>query len=686
MKWCCWYVVASVGVSGGEAVGQSTDAAGATDEVIEVSGRAPEESKPLEYTLTAHDVATTPGAMNDALRAITVLPAAARVPYSLGGIVLRGMSPRDSSIFIDGVEIPVAFHFGGITGVFPTQLLDSMRVVPSGFDVSLGRAQGGVVELTTRTPRSDRYRVGGTLSLLHSQAYAEGPFFGGGAFLLSLRRSYFDVLARPFVSDEDSLPSYSDGQLRAVWGEAGKRGQLAAFVLGAHDRISNPESAAVVRDSDGHMNANLSFVRAGVSYKRKTGASLFTLTPSVGTNILSLYTKDYDNDMLLQELDLARRWYVYGARGEWLRDDPGGFIRAGLDITGGYVGRVSSDTFTMDDTDEYPVPRNVVVWTDVAAFVEARRHWFEDRVSVRSGLRLDRFGLGRQWSLDPRLNAHVSVGETTKLRASVGRFSQPPSPAHFDEVTDNPDAKRSYVDQATLSIEAAPGSGVLASVIGFAHEGKHTLVDIDNKTVRGSTLDLSRTYVELIEEQLGLYGYQANIGRQRSYGIEAALQYDGSRYRALANFAWSRAKRVYEDGTWVPYLFDQPLRLNLVLGTRVRQWNLGARLTVVSGNPVSLVREGTLYDSHASTSPAPELVRLPMFWTVDLRADRSWRRSWGDVLVFFDVQNATNHRNVEDRGTYFEPVEGTESTYTYRHRDNLGLPIIPYVGVELRTR
>ena len=146
----------------------------ATGEVIEISGKAPEESKPLAYTLSAKDIASTPGAMNDALRAITILPAAARIPFSFGGVVLRGMSPRDSSVFIDGVEIPLAFHFGGITGVFPTQALENMLVVPSGFDVSMGRTQGGVVELTTRKPRGDLYRIGGEVSFLHSLCIGRG--------------------------------------------------------------------------------------------------------------------------------------------------------------------------------------------------------------------------------------------------------------------------------------------------------------------------------------------------------------------------------------------------------------------------------------------------------------------------------------------------------------------------------
>jgi len=655
----------------------------ASDEVIEVTGKAPEESKPLAYTMSAKDVATTPGAMNDALRAITILPAAARIPFSFGGIVLRGMSPRDSSIFIDGVEIPLAFHFGGITGVFPTQVLESMRVVPSGFDVSMGRTQGGVVELTTRKPRGDAYRVGGEVSLLHSQVDAEGPVRGDGAFLVSLRRSYFDLLLRPLLDANDPLPSYTDGQARAVWGDTRKRGELAAFVFGSLDRIANSEDAAS-RDpyADGHIAANLGFVRAGASYKRKRGPSLVTVTPSLGTNILTLYSKDYDEAGNLRESDLSRRWYLFGARGEWLRDDPGGFIRAGVDVSGGYLGRVDSDSFSDNDVDDFPLPRNTVLWSDAAVFVEARRHWWGDRVSLRPGLRLDRFGLGNQWSLDPRLNAHLTLTPTATLRASLGRFSQPPSPAHFDEFADNLEAKRSYVDQATLALEAAPGKGVIASVTGFVHDGERTLVDIADKNIRPVGLDLDLIFAELLEEQLGLYAYQGNVGRQRSYGIETSLRYDDPRYRVLANFAWSRAKRVYEKTGWVPYGLDQPLRLNLLFATTARKWNFGSRLTVVSGNPVRVVPEGT--PDLPEVEEPRVLTRLPMFWQFDVRVDRTWATSWGHATLFFDLQNITNHRNVEYRESVVDYYPGTNQVY--RYSDTLGLPILPYIGVELRPR
>lgn len=660
----------------------------ASGEVIEISGKAPEESKPLAYTMSAKDVATTPGAMNDALRAITILPAAARIPFSFGGVVLRGMSPRDSSVFIDGVEIPLAFHFGGITGVFPTQVLEDMRVVPSGFDVSLGRTQGGVVELTTRAPRRDAYRVGGEVSLLHSQATAEGPLPREGAFLVSLRRSYFDLFLRPFVSVNDPLPSYTDGQARAQWGDPRERGQLGVYVLGSLDRIANSSDAARPNDpeSQGQVAANLGFVRAGATYKRRIDRALYTIAPMVGTNLLTLFTKNYEDPAgPAKVLDISRRWYLFGGRAEWLRDDAHGFLHAGLDVSGGYLGRIAQPQSAEADGD-LPLPRNTVLWTDAAVFVEARRHWYGDRVSVRPGLRLDRFGLGEQWALDPRLNAHVTLSPTSTLRASLGRFHQPPSPAHFDEFADNLAAKSSYVDQATLSVEVAPERGVTASVTGFVHEGRRTLVDIAANSVRDKGIDLDLIFQELLEEQIGLYGYQANVGRERSYGIETSVRYDAEAFRALANFSWSRAKRRYDPalgGGWEPYGLDQPLRLNLVAATSAHRWNFGGRLTVVSGNPAHLVPEGTPYDP--SSEPRTVLQRLPLFWQVDVRVDRTWPVSWGHIVLFFDLQNVTNHRNVEARDSvldYNRPVQDQ----TYHYEDILGLPLLPYIGVEFAPR
>ena len=92
----------------------------------------------------------------------------------------------------------------------------------------------------------------------------------------------------------------------------------------------------------------------------------------------------------------------------------------------------------------------------------------------------------------------------------------------------------------------------------------------------------------------------------------------------------------------------------------------------MSGNPYSPTTPGT-----DVPMPVPFAGRLPWFFQLDLRVDRAWHRCWGDVNLYFDIQNVTNRRN----------VEGREFTSTPEHPDGIdrdipGLPIVPFIGVE----
>jgi hypothetical protein len=301
-----------------------------------------------------------------------------------------------------------------------------------------------------------------------------------------------------------------------------------------------------------------------------------------------------------------------------------------------------------------------------------------------ASIRVDRFGLGEETTIDLRLNAHATLTDALVLRGSLGRFHQPPSPAHFDEFLDNLGAQSSYVDQATLAVEWTGGERLGATLAAFLHEGHRTLVDAPDED--GPELDLdTQVFRELLEEQVGFYGDQRNQGAQRSYGLEATIRYQSDRLRVLATYAWSRAKRRYlvPDRTWTPYLLDQPLRLNLVAATRLGKWNLGARVTVVSGNPSRLYPEDTPYDAMHSDEAMAPILRLPMFWQVDVRFDRTWRRRWGTILLYVDILNVTHHRNVEVRqGTLVYDDFDVENP-RWGYDDTLGLPIIPTIGVEV---
>src|SRR5262249_17361335 len=147
-------------------------AEGGANEVIKLSGRAP-TGPPLHLDTTA--IRTQPGAGNDVLPALQSMPGVARTPFGLGGLALRGTAPRDTKVYLDGIEVPLLYHFGGIASFLPTGAVDEVTLEPGGASVRYGRGLGGVAVVTPRTGRRRDWRGGGAAAPIHAAAVAARP-------------------------------------------------------------------------------------------------------------------------------------------------------------------------------------------------------------------------------------------------------------------------------------------------------------------------------------------------------------------------------------------------------------------------------------------------------------------------------------------------------------------------------
>ena len=658
------------------------EAADGSTEVIRLSGRAP-AGPPLYLDPTA--IRTQPGAGNDVLRALQSLPGVARTPFGLGGLALRGTAPRDTKVYLDGIEVPILYHFGGLASFLPTAAVDAVTLEPGGASVRYGRGIGGVAVVTSRTGRADRTRVGGEFSLIHAAAVGEAPGPMRGSWLVGARRSYFDAIIRGANLDLLLLPRYMDGQVRWESGD----GRWMAILFGSDDKLTLLSDPGEMQPG-GLNTSNVKsflytsrFARLGVRYRAVRGATSLMILPSVGVDELNALANHNDIDKGLRRttipLSLRAEVATAAARGTLAFGFDGGWQRHAYDVVN------TPPPTPSDPSPDMVLHRNLKRWgADVGAWVEQSWFFAGERLEVRPGLRGDHFGLSDQWTLDPRLLVTTQLGSGVSLSGSLGRYHQPPLVTDLDPIFGGRVMPGSSATQVATTLKTIVGDDKEVSASAYYQDLGELPVDAitsatptsaNGSTESGGVLGISR---ELVDTQFGSYSYREAIGTGHAYGLELIARRNVGRWTGWVsyNFARSFRRNPIRGNVLRPYVLDQPHSLTLVGSASLgKRWRIGGRIRYTTGNPLTPVA-GAYQDEDGDWVPVDGPVlsaRLPDFFQLDVRIDRSWRRPWGVLNLYIDLQNVINRRNPEGV-TYNEDF--TRRSYTS------GLPIFPSIGVE----
>src|SRR5262249_34674841 len=100
-------------------------------------------------------------------------------------------------------DVPLIYHFGGLTSVLPTELLDKIDFYPGNFSARYGRVNGGIVDAKLRAPdtrcytkdkkvdpsRNDCFHLILQSDMIDMRALVQGPLpWDGWSFALGGRR------------------------------------------------------------------------------------------------------------------------------------------------------------------------------------------------------------------------------------------------------------------------------------------------------------------------------------------------------------------------------------------------------------------------------------------------------------------------------------------------------------------
>jgi outer membrane receptor protein involved in Fe transport len=621
--------------------------------------------------LTWVESRTVPGTMGDPLRAVQNLPGVARSPFGIGQLIIRGASPDDSGVFVDGLQVPSLYHFLVGPSVLTPGLINEIDFYPGGFGVRYGRMSGGMLDVSTHSEPPRQMHGSVEVSPLDASASLNTPLGRNTSMVAAVRRSTIDLVLPKLIPEKPgstfttAVPSYYDYQARIDHRTTG--GRLSFFAFGSYDMLK-----VVSADPDQRLELHnhTMFHRAQVSWVTGFGAWTSRLAPAYG---FTDQTSESGPD-------------AGGTRSHrmFLREDLSRPLVSGLTLN---IGTDSSVGVDSTDVNYIPLARRAL-GPSAASEVPQRRHYTEvssglyaeavwdltGSLRLTPGLRFDyyRFEKTDRRSLDPRLALHWALGARTSLNAGAGVFHQLPALRYFDDRFGNPLLRLIWAEQYHVGLERRLTELVRASATAFL---------------------VRRQDVPVADQET----HFSSAGSSRAYGLELLLRHDlGPHFYGWVSYTLSRAQQTGEtasdlasglprepgapqdqaaQGVYRSSPYDQTHNLIVVGSYHRGAWEAGARYRFVSGTPMTPIQGGFFDSDFGGYTPQRGLSysqRRRPFNQLDLRIERSFTFDAWRLGIYLDVQNVLNSEN----------PEATLYDYRYQQSDPLrGLPILPFLGL-----
>lgn len=635
------------------------------------------EKSAAQKSLKQEEFLQMPGSGGDPVKAVQNLPGVSRSTGGDARVIIQGSEPEDTRYHLEGHEVPLIFHFGGVTSLITPEAVGSVDYFSSGYGAEWGRALGGHVGLNTRLPKTDRWHSMAFIDAFSSGFLIEGPLSDKSSFLATGRVSYLGAVLKAVTKDNKDFnfvvaPSYYD--LHAQYEQ--KLNEQDQFRL--QSIISNDELEFVLAKpvgNDPRLRGNFyqqtRFYRLMPSWERKIDERRSVKVA------LAFGANDITFDLAANYFRLRNN--ALTTLGEWRQvmneswkttlgfDNLYDWFNVSLRLPSVYNEGGISNPLSSGEVKESAVSGKQsvigVYWSNEwKPFIgnDSSTPW-----TLFPQLRFDRFGPTKEQLLQPRFSLRYKISPHSQWRFNSGLYHQLPRPQENDAYYGNPDLKSLRAVHASLGWERDFREG---GSVGWRSSAALFYKRLD-RLVLSSNNKVQRDGVEVNENF-------NNRGEGRIHGVETQFRYDLEQWAWVLNYTWLQSRRWSPGQAELPSPFDQTHSVNLLMSYKHDAWRYGARFRYVTGNPYTPIT-GSFFDAdndvYIPVRGAIFSERNQNFMQLDVRVDRQWVYDTWILSAYFDVQNLTNAKN----------QEGLTYAYDYSEKQVIsGIPVLPTIGVK----
>ncbi|WP_223847123.1 TonB-dependent receptor [Hymenobacter montanus] len=359
----------------------------------------------------------------DILKTLQLKPGVQSGGEGTSGLFVRGGSADQNLVLLDNALVYNPNHLFGLFSVFNSDAVQSVDLYKSGFPAQFGGRLSSVVDVKLREGDRQHYVATGGIGLISSRLTYEGPIKQGkGSFIVSGRRTYFDIFTRAINKANEGKEDYSPIPDYYFYDFNAK----ANYTLGDKDQVFL--TTYLGRDvfgfaSTGGFDFNFSW---GNTIGSLRWNHVFSPKLFVNTSVsVSNYKYNLTNRLDQFSFGLGSNITDYSARTDFeYTPNDRHVLKAG--------GLLTRHKFGVGRLDANSTDGRVNFGSDVnyfgleGALYASDNYKASDKLQIEGGLRLTGFSTStnQYGGLEPRASARYSLNDRTSLKASYALMYQ----------------------------------------------------------------------------------------------------------------------------------------------------------------------------------------------------------------------------------------------------------------------
>jgi len=543
----------------------------------------------------------------DVIKTIQLLPGVQSGTEGTSGLYVRGGGPDQNLILLDDVPVYNAEHLFGFFSVFNPDAIKSVSFYKGGFPARFGGRLSSVLDI--RMKDGDENNLHGNISvgLIASKINLEGPLIKGKTtFNFSARRTYADLVARPFLPKKDSTKEiggyYFDDLNMKITHKFSDRSRIylsaysgkdeAYYRLDSKYKPSNEVLQEKTRFSLGWGNITTA-LRWNYIFSNKLFANT-TLTYS--NYLFDVKENTTDRNLTTGEKSESGLSYRSGIEDFGTKMDFDYFPASNHRIKFG--GNVIDHTFkpgilAFNESDVKTTSRIDTAYgnpniraQELSAYVEDNIE-FSPRFSMNIGLHASGFNVDKTFyaSLQPRISARYLATDRLSFKAAYSKMSQNIhllSSSTISLPTDLWLPTTSKVKPQNSHQFALGGIYQISNMFDFCVESFYKSMDHLLEYKEGASFVGATTGWE----------DKVEMGKGWSYGLEFLLEKKVGKTTGWIGYTWSKAERQFDNLNWGEKFYaryDRRHDISFVLTHRFSdRFDIGLTWVYGTGNAVTL--------------------------------------------------------------------------------------------------